>query len=323
MKVFVTGGSGFIGSYVVDELLSRGFNPVNYDSQPPMFGRHQPHWIQGDLLDEGRLDSSLAESGAQIVIHLAAKADVFSSDWSAFASIHQGTANLLEAIDHNGEVDQLVNVSTQLVIGPGRQPRSLLDYRPYTIYGEAKAYAEGLLFQWRTPVHWLTVRPTNIWGPHHPTFADEIWRYIAKRYYLHPSTPEPVIRTYGYVRNTAEQIVGLMLQDRAKTDRQVFYVADEALDSAIWVDAFARALTGRPSRRVPVPVLRAMGWGGDLAAMLGKRLPIDSGRVLRMTESYPQPLERTFELLGRPSISLEAGVAETVQWMRDRAAAGS
>ena len=85
--------------------------------------------------------------------------------WAGFASIHEGTKNLRDAIDGYGRLDRLVNISTQLVIGPEYQPRSLLDFRPYTIYGEAKAYAEALLLQWQSKTHWLTIRPANILGP--------------------------------------------------------------------------------------------------------------------------------------------------------------
>jgi GlcNAc-P-P-Und epimerase len=315
VKVLVTGGSGFIGSNVVDVLLESGDHVLNYDIKAPRVDRHREYWFQGDILDAARLDHCFAGFAPNAVIHLAAKADIYANDWSGFASIHQGTQNLRDAIDRYGNLDTLVNVSTQLVIGPEHRPCSLLDYRPYTLYGEAKAFAEGLLLEWQSPTRWLTVRPANIWGPYHPSFADAIWKYIRQRVYLHPDTREPVVRSYGYVRNTAEQMVALMRCDRSLTDRQVFYVADAVLDSAVWVDAFALALTGKRSRRMKLPVLRTMGWVGDMAMKCGVRSPIDSGRVMRMTHSYRVPLEPTLAITGAPRIPLEAGVAETVEWL--------
>lgn len=316
MKILVTGGSGFIGSRVMDVLAGRSLNAVNYDIKAPTFDRHRDQWIAGDVTDLASLSGAFEAVQPNAVIHLAAKAEIYAYDWKDFDSIHTGTRNLLAAIDGYDRLETLVNISTQLVIAPGYQPRSLLDYRPYTLYGEAKAYAEALLLQWNSPVHWLTVRPANVWGPHHPSFASAIWKYIAQRYYLHPDTPQPVLRSYGYVRNAAEQIVALMLRNRQETHRQVFYAADAVMDSAIWVDAFAQALTGRPSRRVPTPVLTAMGLAGDLAARVGRRVPIDSGRVLRMTESYPVPLAPTLALTGAPRVPFQDGVAESVTWLR-------
>ena len=315
MKVLVTGGSGFIGSNVVDVLLESRDHVLNYDLKAPRVDRHREYWSQGDILDPELLYRCFEGFAPDAVIHLAAKADIYANDWPGFASIHQGTKNLRDVIDRYGNLDTLVNISTQLVIGPEHCPRSLLDYRPYTMYGEAKAFAESLLLQWRSPTHWLTVRPANIWGPYHPSFAGAIWKYIRQRVYLHPDVREPVVRGYGYVRNTAEQVVALMRCDRSQTDRQVFYAGDAVLDSAIWVDAFAVALTGKRSRRMKLPILRAMGWVGDIATKLGIRPPIDSGRVMRMTHSYAVPLEPTLALTGTPRIPLEAGVAETVQWL--------
>lgn len=316
MRVFVTGGSGFIGSHTIEVLEHRGHQVLNYDIKPPVLPQQSPFWREGDVRNAEAVLAVMREFEPDAVIHLAAKADIYADGWEDFDSIHLGTASLMQAAEAYGRLESLVNISTQLVVGPTHKPKSLLDYRPYTPYGEAKAFAEGLLLQWRSPIHWLNVRPANIWGPRHPTFAEAIWRYIAKRYYLHPATGEPVLRSYGYVANTAEQIVGLLEAPRSITYRQTYYAADEVMDSALWVDAFSHALTGSRARRIPVPALRALGVAGDLLASAGRRSPLDSGRVMRMTESYPVPLEPTFELVGAPTHSFETGVAASVGWLR-------
>jgi nucleoside-diphosphate-sugar epimerase len=314
-KIFVTGGSGFIGSAVVDALAEQGFAIANFDARPPAHDRHRQYWTAGDILDEARLRQSLGEVRPDAVIHLAARADIVASDWADFASIHRGTANILAAAAGREEVKRLINISTQLVIGPGYAPRSLTDFHPYTVYGEAKAHAEQLLMQWQAPISWLTIRPTNIWGPGHPSFADAIWKYIRNRVYLHPSG-RPVFRTYGFVENMADQIVALLKADPAQTARQTYYGGDAVLDSAAWVDAFALALTGKRARRMPAPLLKLLGRAGDLAAAAGIGSPINSGRVMRMTQSYEQPLEPMLALVGAPKISLAEGVEKSVAWLR-------
>lgn len=127
-----------------------------------------------------------------------------------------------------------------------------------TAYGEAKAHAEASLLQWQSGVRWFTVRPANIWGPYHPSFAGAIWKYIQRRVYLHPDKLK-VMRGYGYVRNAAEQIVALMKCDPGQTDRQIFYIADGVADSALWVDSFSLALTGHAARRMKVPFCEGNG----------------------------------------------------------------
>ena len=58
-----------------------------------------------------------------------------------------------------------------------------------------------------------------------------------------------------------------------------------------------------------------MGWAGDLSAKLGWRVPIDSGRVMRMTHNYPVPGGNA-GADGTARVSLAAGVAETMVWLR-------
>lgn len=316
LRFFVTGGSGFIGRRVIAHLHALKHQTTNFDLRPPRReDAAYSTFSQGDLLDRRRLHSALADSGATHVIHLAAHADI-SADWSGFASIYDGTANLLEAIDRTPDVERLTNVSTQMVIGPGEHPRSVLDFKPYTAYGEAKALAEAHVLQWPSQRHWTTIRPAVIWGPHHPSFAKEIFRHIRARTYMHPMG-RPVMRSYGYVDNTAEQIVALTLAPSDRTYRQIFYAADAVMDSAIWADTFSKILTEKRAKRIPRPVFAAMGVAGDAIKLTGVRSPIDSGRVLRMTTDYPVPLDATFALIGMPRVSFDDGVAETMRWLRD------
>jgi UDP-glucose 4-epimerase len=75
VRVLVTGGSGFIGSHVVDKLLDAGHEPVVFDLRPSP--HHAPGEIEtviGDLLDAQALGAAM--DGCEAVIHLAAAADV-------------------------------------------------------------------------------------------------------------------------------------------------------------------------------------------------------------------------------------------------------
>jgi UDP-glucose 4-epimerase len=74
-RVLVTGGSGFIGSHVVDKLADAGFEPRIYDLQPsPHHGPGSVHTAIGDLFDAEALRAAMEDCEA--VVHLAACADV-------------------------------------------------------------------------------------------------------------------------------------------------------------------------------------------------------------------------------------------------------
>lgn len=316
VNVLVTGGSGFIGSHLVGGLIKRGHTVLNFDQRPPVVAEERNLWFSGDILDPPSIRAAVREARPEVVFHLAARAEIFSRSLDAFASIHEGTRNLLAALDDSGSVRLLVNTSTQLVVGPGQEYISDESYAPYTMYGHAKMMAEKILRNSDPAYPWVTVRPTNIWGPGHPSFASSIWTYLAKRYYLHPETEEPVIRCYGYVANTVDQYIGLMNAAPTEIDRRVFYMGDAAIDSSVWLDEFSIALNGKPTRRMPPSLLQVGARIGDALNRIGLRAPLDSGRLMRMTTSYLVPLDPLHELVGAPRISLREGVDATVAWLR-------
>ena len=110
MKYFVTGGAGFIGSNLVDRLLSNGNNVTVYDN----FSTGIPEYlenakknsgctlIKGDLLDPDLLIQAM--SGCDFVFHLAANADVRFGTEHPAKDLHQNTIatfNVLEAMRKN------------------------------------------------------------------------------------------------------------------------------------------------------------------------------------------------------------------------------
>lgn len=97
MKVLVTGGSGFIGSHVVDKLRDKGVEVRVYDGIMPTF-RKDIEFYQGSILDITSL--GFAMNGVDAVFHLAAIADVkdvYSEPYYAESINVRGTVNVLEA----------------------------------------------------------------------------------------------------------------------------------------------------------------------------------------------------------------------------------
>jgi UDP-glucose 4-epimerase len=103
-KVLVTGGSGFIGSHVVDKLAEAGHDPVIYDlRESPHHDRGSVDTVIGDLFDGERLESAMEDCDA--VVHLAAYADVgivAEQPVDAEACNARGTLAVLEAARATG-----------------------------------------------------------------------------------------------------------------------------------------------------------------------------------------------------------------------------
>jgi UDP-glucose 4-epimerase len=113
MRVLVTGGSGFIGSHVVDKLRARGHEPVIYDLRPsPWHERGSVDTVLGSITDREALERALHSCDA--VAHLAAVADVndvHASPEDAERVNARGTVAVLEAARRAG-VKRIVYAST-------------------------------------------------------------------------------------------------------------------------------------------------------------------------------------------------------------------
>ncbi len=124
MKVLVTGGSGFIGSHVVDSLVSAGHEPRNLDLTPSPWHGPGLETTVADLTDAAAVAEAVR--GCEAILHLAAMADVNqvveAPGRTDAVNVH-GTFNLLEAARAEG-VSRFVYASTIWVYGnaPGPEP---------------------------------------------------------------------------------------------------------------------------------------------------------------------------------------------------------
>lgn len=316
LRVMVTGGSGFIGTNLVQMVLDRGHSVISVDLRAPQVTEHSPFWRKGDLMDEKGFCAIVAEARPDVIINMAAVADItLSAD--AMLTNTQGLRHVVRAAQALPDKPQLVHASTQLVVKPGHQPAHSRDYAPYTEYGQSKAASEEILWTEAGNLRWTIVRPSTIWGPWHATFDRSIWKYLNRRWYLLPTGMDP-IRSYGYVANVCSQILSILDAAPAEVDRKVFYVGDAPSASSDWLDGFSRALTGRPTRRIPGSMLRLLATFGEWSGRIGGPSPINRGRLYRMTTDYPVPMEETFRVLGRGDIDPATGIATTVAWLRER-----
>jgi nucleoside-diphosphate-sugar epimerase len=299
---------------VIDIALERGYEITNLDFRPPRLSKYHHFWQNIDIRHGDKVMRAVTEFDPHRIIHLASDIDVNLKTLEEYTTILDGTRNLIAAAKKVASLERFVHVSTQYTVTPGRVPISETDLHPYTLYGVAKAKAEKQM-QACGLKSWLIVRPTIIWGPFHPTFASHIWFHIANGSYLHPAASVPIRRTYGYVYNTADQMVRLMEADELQLVKRVYYLGDELLDYEMWANAFALRLTGKRTKRVPICVLWALGMIGSTLKSVGINAPYDRGRYFRMTTSSPVDLDPTFTITGKPQISFDEGVERSVAWL--------
>ena len=156
MNVFVTGGLGFLGSHVVRRLLYDNHTVTLYDRKPITLYNHKPSvfdnrnsYIQGDLLDVDTLDRAMICAKPDLVIHLAALADVRNALKEPTNQVQLNlvaTANVLEAM-RVASVPHIVFTSSAVVYGTQTgivTETSALGHQT-SIYGAMKLASESLI----------------------------------------------------------------------------------------------------------------------------------------------------------------------------------
>lgn len=317
--ILVTGGSGFIGTNLIEYLRENqpSWQIQNIDIAEPKIAAHRIYWNNCDILDAVKLNAAVAESKPDYLIHMAARTDMDGKTLEDYSANHIGTANVVKAVQAVGTVSRAIFTSTQFVVGPGRPPANDEEYRPHTVYGESKVRSEQAVKAADLKCTWTIIRPTNVWGPWHPRYPYQFWRVLKQGRYVHPGGG-PVIRSYGYVGTVISQMCRILQLAPDKVHRRVLYVGDAPVNLIEWVNAFSIALRGRTVRVVPRPVLRSLALVGDVVNSFGGKFPIFSSRFQSMTQDYPTPMQWTFDLLGEEPSGLNSGVETTVRWLQQQ-----
>ncbi|HRD54428.1 MAG TPA: NAD(P)-dependent oxidoreductase, partial [Flavobacteriales bacterium] len=210
MRLLITGGSGFIGTNLVEHCLAQGISLINLDWNPPLNPAHRDHWREADILDAAAMAKSLDNFRPTHVVHLAARTDTEEHvDVDAYRQNHEGTRILLEAVKRCLSVQRIIVTSTQFVCEAGYQPKHDLDFKPFTVYGESKRLTEMATREAGLRCEWTIIRPTTIWGPWSLRYRDVLFKVMRKGLYFHPGR-QRVVRSYGYVGNVVWQIMRML-----------------------------------------------------------------------------------------------------------------
>ena len=175
--VLVTGGSGFIGTWVLRELLSRGARPIVVDTQPA-----PARWLRvlGDrasevmsasvsLLDRDRLRALIDDEHVTHIIHLAALLTPACQQdpWLGCQVNVLGSTAVFDAARCSGRVRAIAYASSYAVYGPEAQTNEAALSQPPMFYGAFKQAVDAIAGQyWRHfGIASVAIRPHVVYGP--------------------------------------------------------------------------------------------------------------------------------------------------------------
>ena len=320
--VLVTGGTGFVGSHLVELLISRGYEVACLARDPDRL-----RWIaglpvrvvQGDCSRPGSLPAAVRD--AAVVYHVAGLTKAFRSR-DYYEVNQQGTRNLLEACArHAPGLRNFVLVSSQAAAGPSLDGRPIQENdapHPVTDYGRSKLLAEeeALRYKDRFPV--VILRPSAVYGPR-DTDVLELFKMASKGIILDLAGGERFMN-WCFVRDLAETL--LAAGERPVPTGSRYFVAEERSYSATeFHDALLR--TGCVRARVirlPIAMGYAVGLLSEAAGALRGKATIMNRQKVReaVQRAWTCDVSRTRNELGFTSqTGLEDGLTATWKWYRD------
>jgi GlcNAc-P-P-Und epimerase len=316
-RFLITGGSGFIGAHLVDSLINETVEIINIDVEKPMKEAQISFWKECNILNKDLLFEIISKFQPTHIIHLAAEAKTDCPTIEDYQTNTLGTINLLEVIAKVDCVERIIITSSQHVRKPGSGlPENDQDFEPYKLYGESKVITEKVTREANLKCCWTIIRPTTIWGQGHIGLAEGLWSVINRGYYFHPKN-DPVIRSYGYVKNVVYQINQILAAPEESVNRKVLYLGDACGKQSEWINGFSLQMTGKKIREIPKPLIYCIALAGELLDKIHIKFPLDMSRYRNMTTTNPVQMDKTFELLGPSPFSYEQGVKETLSWLKE------
>ncbi|HVO39542.1 MAG TPA: NAD-dependent epimerase/dehydratase family protein [Spirochaetia bacterium] len=320
MKIAITGGTGFIGSHIVEALAARGHEVTCLARNPEkekIFAGLPVRFVHGTM-DSTEALSRLVKR-QDVVIHLAGLTKAGSFEEYVRANVG-GTEKLLEAMRTSSPAPrQFVLFSSAEAMGPSPGGAPLTEDaepKPFTAYGKSKMMAEQCAERVSGEIPVTIIRPPAVYGPRDKDVAI-LFRLLSRGF-------QPVVRPLPsfsvlYVKNLAAAICQVVEGVRAGV--RSYFLTDGKPCS--WLEfgcLIARAL-GKKTLRLVVPraVIHAIaGAAGFLTAITGKSGILSKDKIEALIGSWVVSDERARRELGySPTYSTEQGITETAEWYRE------
>ncbi len=324
IRVAITGGSGFIGTNLVEHYAALGVPVLNLDPAEPRNKQHGAYWRKIDPLDTNDVGIALSEFAPTHVFHLGARTDLHGTTLDDYVYNTRGVEVVIDACNELIGLKYVVFASSRLVCRIGYQPANDTDYCAPNAYGESKVRGEQIVRGAKTTFPWVILRPTSIWGPWFDIPYRTFFLTIAANRYVHVGH-RPVHKSFGYVGNTVQQLAAVVETSSTEIDGTTMYLADyPPIDVMDMANRIQRRLGSRPIRTLPRGPVKLGALVGDLLQKLGwTEPPLTSFRLDNLLTEMIYDTTPLSQIVPQLHYSLDESIRCTVDWMRTQELVGS
>lgn len=312
MRILITGGSGFIGTVLVHQLLAAGhdvriYDKVRSEAFPELC-------IVNDVRDRQKLAEAC--NGIELIVHLAAEHADDVSPVSLYYDVNVGGArNLVEACRERA-VKAIIFTSTVAVYGlDAGVAREDNPIAPFNDYGRSKWQAEEVLVGWQAsdPGNCLTIlRPSVVFGERNRGNVYNLIGVIQRGRFMMVGSGKNR-KSMAYVQNVAGFIASRI---GCRAGLEIFNYADSPDLTTAELVAEIRAAFGRPRAGVKLPLALGLAAGYVLdavAAVSGKRFPISAIRIRKFNADTQVSADRALATGFQPRFSIAEGLRRMIR----------
>jgi nucleoside-diphosphate-sugar epimerase len=295
MKLAITGGTGFVGSHLIDGALAAGHSlkALTRREQP---GRDGVEWIHGDLDDRAALERLVDEADA--IIHVAGTINAPNAKGFDKGNV-QGTLAMLAAATAGG-VRRFIHVSSLAA----REPK-------LSLYGASKARAEELVHG--SGLDWAIVRPPAVYGPGDKETL-ELFRMAKLGLMLMP--PKGRVSVIH-----VDDLARLLLTLAGAAPSNILIEADDGKPGGWTHREFAHALAASVGKKAavfssPGILLRLAARADHLIRGEKAKLTVDRAAYFSHRNWVIEPKRASPPQLWQPEIETMQGLRETADWYK-------
>lgn len=328
MKALVTGASGFIGSTLIEELGTLGFevhallrkSSLNRNLEGLEFKR-----VEGDLSDFDSLCAAVRD--VDYVFHLAGSTQ--ARNRSEFFQVNTGgTARLARAVTQSqSSLTRFVFVSSLAASGPARslQPRVESDQDcPVSMYGESKLQAEKELLKYKDEFPITIVRPPLVYGPKDRAVFSLIQTVARNFMPLLQASTQQGNKYYSaiHVQDLCRGVVQAAVVSPEKVaSGEIFYLAGEGIHTYLeFMTTIADRLNCDPMRiKVPIFIVKAAAMGLSTFSLVTKKsYPLNLDKLHEVLSDYwICSNQKAKTMLGfSPEFDLVSGMSHAIEWYK-------